>query len=114
MRAKGLELNAEARAELPTLARALIAAPGWSNGRDVATWAKAIFQAHGLRLPPAGEADAMVGVGAVREATAQMIGTKQGAVVMAREGERARLRPRALRPACRVAAVPLLFLRARR
>ncbi|KAG8459015.1 hypothetical protein KFE25_006560 [Diacronema lutheri] len=107
VRAKGLELNAEARAELPTLARALIAAPGWSNGRDVATWAKAIFQAHGLRLPPAGEADAMVGVGAVREATAQMIGTKQGAVVMAREEHPpSASAPCAPSPAARPACLP--------
>jgi hypothetical protein len=28
----------------------LVAAPGWSNGRDVGTWAKRIFRAYALRL----------------------------------------------------------------
>jgi hypothetical protein len=27
----------------------LVAAPGWSNGRDVVTWAKRIFRAYAMR-----------------------------------------------------------------
>lgn len=44
-----LEPEQAAMERLPGLMDQLIQAPGWSNGRDVGTWAKRIFQAYALR-----------------------------------------------------------------
>ncbi|GFH21452.1 NFX1-type zinc finger-containing protein 1, partial [Haematococcus lacustris] len=45
----GLELDPKALASLPGLMQQLIAAPGWSNGRDVGTWADRVFRTWSLR-----------------------------------------------------------------
>ncbi|GFH25752.1 NFX1-type zinc finger-containing protein 1 [Haematococcus lacustris] len=45
----GLELDPKALAGLPDLMQQLIAAPGWSNGRDVGTWADRVFRTLSLR-----------------------------------------------------------------
>ncbi|KXZ51992.1 hypothetical protein GPECTOR_10g1014 [Gonium pectorale] len=68
----GLELVAEAEAGLEGLAAELVAAPNWSNGRDVGTWVKRAFTAFSTRnfspaaaaaSPPAATASAGSGDG---------------------------------------------------
>ncbi|WIA14243.1 hypothetical protein OEZ85_002779 [Tetradesmus obliquus] len=50
----GLQLAPEALHQLPGLMQQLMDAPGWSNGRDVGTWAKRIFRTYSLRLAQGG------------------------------------------------------------
>lgn len=45
-----LSMSIEAVKNLPALMQTLIAAPGWSNGRDVDTWTKRVFAAVASRL----------------------------------------------------------------
>ncbi|MEW5315789.1 MAG: hypothetical protein WDW38_007194 [Sanguina aurantia] len=46
----GLEMSEETRTGLTPLMDELIAAPGWSNGRDLGTWFKRVFQQYSRRI----------------------------------------------------------------
>ncbi|GFR50032.1 hypothetical protein Agub_g12193 [Astrephomene gubernaculifera] len=84
----GMELAAEAEAQLEGMAAELASAPNWSNGRDVGTWAKRTFAAacsrsFGPQAPAAAAAASGGPGGQAQQQPQQQTGSLDPGVILA-------------------------------